>query len=86
MKVKYTLSSHAKKEIVNRQIPLEFIEEVLSNPQLVYFDEYGVSVYQSILEFPNGKKYLLRIFVANKKPKHIITIYRTSKISKYWRQ
>ena len=86
MKIEYTISNHAEKELDNRQIPIEFIEEVLSKPQQVYFDEYGVSVYQSILDFPNGKKYLLRIFVANKEPKHIITIYRTSKISKYWRQ
>ena len=55
---------------------------VLEEPQQVYVDEFDVLVYQSVLEFPNGRKYLLRIFVADREPKHIITIYRTSKINK----
>ena len=41
-----------------------------------------VKVYQSIVEDGN---YLIRIFVNNKQnPKVVITIYKTSKIKKYY--
>lgn len=84
--MEYTLSFHASQEIENRQIPLELLEMVLNEPQQIYVDEFDILVYQSVLGFPNSKKYLLRIFLADKDPKHIITIYRTSKIDKYWRK
>jgi len=82
----YTLSNHASKELGNRQIPVELLETVLNEPQQIIPDEFDTVIFQSILTFPNGKNYLLRIIVAEREPLHIITIYRTSKITKYWRQ
>jgi hypothetical protein len=81
----YTLSFHASNELVDRQIPLELLEEVLSNPQQIIPDQFETKIYQSVLEFPNGKEYLLRIVLAEREPVNVITIYRTSKIKKYWR-
>jgi hypothetical protein len=41
--------------------------------------------YQSIVEF-DAKPYLLRLFVnATVDPAVVATLYRTSKIKKYWR-
>lgn len=80
----YTLSYHASVELVQRQIPVELLDEVLANPQQKLPDIDDIVIYQSILPFPNGKNYLLRIFVAEREPIHVITIYRTTKIAKYW--
>ena len=81
----YTLSNHAANEIVNREIPIQLLEKVLSEPQQVLVDSFDTVIYQSIIRFPNNKDYLLRIFVAEREPLHVITVYRTSKITKYWR-
>lgn len=47
----------------------------------------GRAVYQA--KYSTGEPpttYLLRIFVdIDRKPPHIVTVYRTSKIEKYWR-
>ncbi|MCL5991213.1 MAG: DUF4258 domain-containing protein [Bacteroidetes bacterium] len=81
----YTLSKHARKELINRQIPKDLLEKVLNEPQQIIEDEFDTFIYQSIIQFPNGKDYLIRIIVAEREPLHVITVYRTSKIKKYWR-
>jgi len=49
--------------------------------------EYGgKKAYQSKVDFGEGKIFLLRAIVDDKvEPASVITVYRTSKISKYWR-
>ena len=45
----------------------------------------GRCVYQSRLLFA-GDMYLLRVFVdVDREPSEVVTVYRTSKIDKYWR-
>ena len=64
-----------------REIPKSTVEKILINPEQIKNVE-GKKVYQSIVE--NGN-YLIRIFVNHKKnPKVIVTVYKTSKISKYY--
>jgi len=42
-------------------------------------------VYQSQLDFGGGKLYLLRVIVStDPDPPIVVTIYRTSKVEKYW--
>ncbi|MBI5323874.1 MAG: DUF4258 domain-containing protein [Ignavibacteriae bacterium] len=82
----YTISNHTRNELINRQIPISLMEQVISNPQQKIRDEFDTFIYQSIIKFPNGKDYLLRVVVAERVPLHVITIYRTSKINKYWRK
>ena len=42
--------------------------------------------YQSIMDFGTGKDYLVRVIVDDTVvPGKVITVYRTSKIDKYWR-
>ena len=44
-------------------------------------------VYQSQLDFGSGKVFLLRAIVDDTvDPAVVVTVYRTSKIGKYWRQ
>jgi len=45
----------------------------------------GRSLRQSRFRFKDGKMYLLRVVVAeDEQPPVIITVYRTTKIAKYW--
>jgi len=46
----------------------------------------GKKIYQSQLEFEDGKIFLLRAVVVEFTDiKLVVTVYRTRKISKYWR-
>jgi hypothetical protein len=85
--MKFEISRHAHKEIVRRKIPLNIVESVLHNPQQIA-DEYGhKKAYQSIIDIGTGKDYLVRVIVNDTvDPAIVVTVYRTSKISKYWRQ
>lgn len=66
-----------------RQISKGAVEKILKHPQQVV-KENGNKVYQSIV-VSGGKNYLIRIFVnAHKNPNAIITVYKTSKIKKYY--
>ena len=81
----WILTQHAADEIVRRAIPMKLVKAVLSNPQQVV-PAYGVlKAYQSQVIFPDRKTYLLRVIVAATKPMRVITVYRISKIGKYWR-
>lgn len=77
----FEFSKHALEQMELRGIPKAVVEKILTNPVQVR-DEDGNKVYQSITE---DRKYLIRIFVNDKKnPKLIITVYKTSKIRKYY--
>ncbi len=70
-----------------RVIPQKVIDQILQNPQQIV-EEYGnKKAFQSIIDLGAGKEYLVRIIVDDTvEPAKIVTVYRTSKISKYWRQ
>jgi hypothetical protein len=83
----YKISRHAQIEMERRQISLSSVESVLDNPQQIIIEREGRKVYQSKVDFGNGKIFLLRVIVADDiDPKVVITVYRTSKIEKYWRE
>ena len=64
-----------------RTISKNIVEEILSHPQQIK-QEDDSKVYQSVVE---KGRFLIRIFVNEKKrPNVIITVYKTSKISKYY--
>ena len=82
---KIELSKHALEEIDRRGISADIVESVLQKPQQIV-DEYGNKrAYQSIMNI-GEKDYLVRVIVNHSvEPAKVVTIYRTSKISKYWR-
>lgn len=83
--MEYKISRHAQTEIARRKIPLSLVESVLDNPQQVLLERESQKVYQSKVDFGNGKIFWLRVIVADDvEPKVVITVYRTSKIEKYW--
>jgi Domain of unknown function (DUF4258) len=82
----FYISRHAQEEQQRRNIPPDFLESVLSNPQQIVEDRDGKKAYQSQFEFENGKTYLVRAIVAdNTKPAIVVTVYRTRQIARYWR-
>lgn len=66
-----------------RDIPLTVVESVLESPSQKVPEHGDVVCYQSKVEI-NRKSYLVRVMV-NEKSTKIVTVYRTSKINKYWK-
>jgi len=83
----YIITEHCRFEMQRRQIKNIQIKAVLSKPEQILFIRPERWVYQSRMLFEKGEKqYLLRVFVdIDRDPPEVVTVYRTSKISKYWR-
>ena len=83
----YQFSLHAIEEMANRQIPQEIIEQVLDNPLQVIPQNPDKQIFQSIISMKNegiDKDYVIRVIVnIVKEPNLVVTVYRSSKISKY---
>ncbi|MHB8779070.1 MAG: DUF4258 domain-containing protein [Anaerolineales bacterium] len=83
----FEFTDHALTEISRRQISESDVKAVLANPEQTEMVRDGRAVYQSRLEMDEPPKtYLLRVFVdIDSRPPYAVTVYRTSKIEKYWR-
>ena len=83
----FRLTPHAESETARRKIPRHLLEELMAEPQQVVPAHGGRNVYQSLLELGENKTYLLRAVVDDQvPPPTIVTVYRTSRIRKYWRE
>ncbi len=84
--MKFELSRHARQELQRREISTKLLESVLKNPQQVIVQPDGKKIYQSQLDFGDGKIFLLRAVVVELPDVSlVVTAYRTRKINKYWR-
>ena len=82
----FHLSAHAQAEMQRRGIPQSVLDSVLAAPEQKVPDHDTIVCYQSHVTI-NNKPYLLRVMVEeSKQPPVVVTVYRTSKISKYWSQ
>ncbi len=83
----FILTDHALSEMAQRQITEKDVKAVLAKPEQTEIVREGRAVYQSRLEMGEPPKtYLLRVFVdIEPRPPYVVTVYRTSKIEKYWR-
>lgn len=80
----FRISDHARDECARRQIPLDVLHQVLEHPDQILAAEYGRQVYQAKVWF-GEKLYLVRAIVdLDDEPAAVVTVYRTSKIEKYW--
>lgn len=80
----FVLSDHARQEAIRRQIPIEWIESTMAMPEQVTEGANQRKVFQSRI-VADGKTYLVRLVVEDwHQPPVIVTVYRTSKIEKYW--
>ena len=82
----YTITDHAAMEMERRNISPELVREVLEKPEQRLVVREGREVFQS-RKWINGKRYLIRVFVeVDRRPAEVVTAYRTSRITKYWRE
>ena len=83
----YRLSEHAKEEMARRQISQENVANVLAAPEQIEAVRQGRNVYQSRIKTSKPPQtYLLRVFIdVDREPPEVVTVYRTSKVTKYWR-
>jgi hypothetical protein len=82
----FQISRHAQEEMARRGIPQHVLTDVLDHPQQVVPTPDGKKAYQSQVDFGGGRRFLVRVIVAEDvDPPLVVTVYRTSKISKYWR-
>ena len=81
------VTDHARLEMARRQIGEAEVAQVISAPEQSEAVRPGRMVYQSRMTWGKPPKtYLLRVFVdIDRQPPEIVTVYRTSKIDKYWR-
>ena len=80
-------SEHALWEMARRSITKDEVNSVLNAPEQREEIRLGRCVYQSRLTYGEPPKvYLLRVFVEiDRMPPEVVTVYRTSKVKKYWR-
>lgn len=82
----FSYSRHALEEMARRGLPQALVDTVLQNPQQIVSEQHGRVAYQSQIDFGDGRIFLLRAIVVDSlDPTVVVTVYRTSKISKYWR-
>jgi hypothetical protein len=78
----FRITLHAAAEMQRRSISEEDVVDVLVSPGQVEPLRPGREVWQSLLQ----SGFLLRVFIdIDRTPMEVVTVYRTSKIDKYWR-
>ena len=84
--MRFLISRHAEQEMARRQIPRDWLDSVLESPEQRVPQPGDKEILQSRFTARGGKMYLLRVVVAaDREPAAVVTLYRTSKIEKYWR-
>jgi len=82
----FIFSKHAHEQMARRGINHETVKMVVSYPDQTIADNETPTkiIYQSLINEDN-RMFLLRVFVdTDKQPNVIITVYKTTKISKYY--
>jgi len=82
----FIFSKHAQEQIYRRGINSEMVLLTLTRPDqtIVDIENIEIVIYQSIIKEDN-QMFLLRVFVnRDKRPNVVITLYKTTKISKYY--
>lgn len=82
----FIFTSHAVFEMQRRGIDQRLARSILVAPEQRETTRPGREVFQSRVVI-EGNTYLVRVFVDTaRKPAEVITVYRTSKVGKYWRK
>jgi hypothetical protein len=82
MNIRFT--EHAVEECERRGIPIAIVQTVTESPQQIVPNIEGRQAYQSQIVF-GDKTYLVRVIVEQADEELVVvTVYRTSKIEKYW--
>ena len=83
--MEFIISKHCKEQMQLRNISEKIVFKVLNAPEQIIKENDSIMVYQTIIISENNERHLFRIFVnASKQSNLVITVYRTSKIDKYY--
>jgi hypothetical protein len=83
----YVISEHARLQMAWRGLPEEVVEDVLRRPEQSVAVRPGRVVQQRRYRTGKYGQYLVRVFVdVDRKPPEVVTAYRTSRVSKYWKE
>lgn len=81
------ITPHARFGMARRRVSEDVVRRVLAGPEQQEEVRPGRIVLQS--RVPLGappRTYLVRVFVdVDRQPPEVVTVYRTTKIAKYWR-
>lgn len=78
------ISGHARFEMKRRGIRYREVVRTIRSPGQVLPSVKGRQIYQALLG--RAKRLLLRVIVKeDAQAYHVVTVYKTSKIDKYWR-
>ena len=84
--MRFRLSEHARAQLAERRIPTDAVVQVLDDPEQIVPEHGGRRAYQSRISFGRGRILLVRAIVDESvEPPAVVTVYRTSRIAKYWR-
>jgi len=84
--MRFEITKHARQEMDRRAISIDAVESILHKPDQIVEEYGGKRAYQSIMDLGAEKHYLVRVIVDDTvMPAQVVTVYRTSKIKKYWR-
>jgi LysM repeat protein len=86
--MKIIITNHARFEAQRRQIDLELAQAIVENPGQKIPSQRARIVFQNrYYDKIENKEMLLRVIVAQSGDKlKVISVYKTSKIDKYWRR
>jgi hypothetical protein len=84
----FALTEHALFEMKRREINDDEIALTLAEPGQTEIVRPERAIYQRVFQLGDPPvPYLLRVVVdIDRRPPDVVTVYRTSKIAKYWRQ
>ena len=81
----YLITGRAAFEMRRRGIAEGVVRSVVAAPEQRHEVRPGRDVLQSRIPRA-GKTYLIRVFVdVDRTPAEVVTVYRTSRVEKYWR-
>lgn len=81
----FVVTPHAAFEMQRREVDEPVLRRVLAAPEQRETVRPGREVLQSRVEL-EGRTYLVRVFVdVDRKPVEVVTVYRTSRMARYWR-
>jgi hypothetical protein len=85
--MKVVLLNHLKSQAKERGIDIKLVEDTLSNPEQIIPDIKELKVaHKKYFDGSKNKEYLIRVVFREEQGLRVgITVYRTSKIKKYWR-
>jgi len=82
----FILSKHAHEQMIRRSIDYETVLSTVTRPDqtIVNKETPEIIIFQSLIN-EKEQMFLLRVFVnVEKQPNVIVTLYKTTKISKYY--